>query len=54
MAAGALFACWSGAGPSVLALSSAGERTAIAGRFASILNGSGLVLTPEIARRGIE
>ncbi len=54
MAAGALFACWSGAGPSVLALSSAGERPAIAGRFASILNGSGLVLTPDIARRGIE
>jgi homoserine kinase len=51
---GALFACWSGAGPSVLAFSSAGDRPAIAGCLASILNGLGLVLTPEVAIQGIE
>jgi homoserine kinase len=54
LAGGALFACWSGAGPSVLALSLAGRRPEIENRLTSILNGLGSVLSPAIAARGIE
>jgi homoserine kinase len=54
LAGGALFACWSGAGPSVLALSLAGRRLEIENRFTSMLNGDGSVLSPGIAKRGIE
>jgi homoserine kinase len=54
LANGALFACWSGAGPSVLALSSAARRPEIARRLAGLFNGRGSVLTPDIAAGGID
>jgi homoserine kinase len=53
-AAGALFACWSGAGPSVLVVVHATQRPDVALRLASILERRGSVLTPEIAASGIE
>ncbi|MDH3259483.1 MAG: homoserine kinase [Acidimicrobiia bacterium] len=52
--AGALFACWSGAGPSVLALSGAAQRPEIALSLASVLDNRGSVLTPAIAANGVE
>lgn len=54
LAGGALFACWSGAGPSVLALSLAGRRPEIENRLTSILDGHGSVLSPGFATAGIE
>jgi homoserine kinase len=54
LAAGAFFACWSGAGPSVLALSSASLRPHVARNWAARLDKQGVVLTPEIATAGIE
>ncbi len=54
LTAGAFFACWSGAGPSVLALSSASLRPDIVRSWAALLDKRGLVLTPEIAAAGIE
>lgn len=54
LAGGALFACWSGAGPSVLALSLSNRRPEIENRLTSILSGLGSVLSPGIADRGIE
>ena len=54
LAGGALFACWSGAGPSVLALSLADQHSQTESRLTSILNGLGSVLSPGIATDGIE
>jgi homoserine kinase len=54
LGAGALFACWSGAGPSVLALSPGARRPEIAKRMGALLNGRGSVLTPDIAAGGIQ
>lgn len=53
LAGGALFACWSGAGPSVLAFATAARRSDVENRFNSILMGRGLVLAPGIATGGI-
>jgi homoserine kinase len=53
-AAGALFACWSGAGPSVLAMAAAAQRSEIELMLASQLDGRGLVLTPDIAEHGMK
>lgn len=51
--AGALFACWSGAGPSVLAVAPIAQRPKVARTLASVLDGRGMVLTPEIATEGL-
>jgi homoserine kinase len=48
-AAGALHACWSGAGPSVLAFVTEAVRDA----FEDLLSGNGEVLEPEIDRSGV-
>jgi len=53
-AAGALFACWSGAGPSVLAMAPVSRRPEIEGAMASVLDGGGLVLSPGMAHSGVE
>lgn len=53
VAAGADYACWSGAGPAVLALTSVARRSAVAEALASIPDRSGVVLTPDIATDGI-
>ena len=52
-AAGAFFACWSGAGPSVLAVAPVAQRPEVARTMASVLDARGMVLTPEIAAEGI-
>jgi homoserine kinase len=54
LTAGALFACWSGAGPSVLAIALSARRPDIVVSLESALNGRGLVLTPDLADSGIE
>src|SRR3990170_4318272 len=48
LTAGALFACWSGAGPSVLAIALSARRPDIVVSLESALNGRGLVLTPDL------
>ena len=53
LAAGAFFACWSGAGPSVLALSPASVRPEIVRSLTTRLGRRGLVLTPDVAAFGI-
>ncbi|NOY55119.1 MAG: homoserine kinase [Actinobacteria bacterium] len=52
--AGALHACWSGAGPSVLALTAAGSRTAVVDAMRVELGIDGVVLTPEVAFDGVK
>jgi homoserine kinase len=51
--AGASYACWSGAGPSVLAFCSDDERDSVAGAFAEILAGAGDVIAPSVDRQGV-
>ena len=53
-AAGASFACWSGAGPAVLALVPQPLRSAVAETLGKALGGRGLVLTPAIATTGLD
>ncbi|GBD85524.1 homoserine kinase [bacterium BMS3Abin02] len=52
--AGALHACWSGAGPSVLALTAADRRTAVVDAMRAELGNDGVVLTPEVAVDGVK
>ncbi len=52
--AGAGLAGWSGAGPSVIAITSDSQRTHVATAMSLILNGAGVVLTPGIATAGVE
>ena len=52
--AGAGFACWSGAGPSVLAMATTARRDEVAAAVKLVLGSRGVVLTPEIATAGIE
>lgn len=53
LSAGAGYACWSGAGPSVLALASVSQQAEVAAAMASVLDGRGEVLTPEISVAGV-
>jgi len=50
--AGALHACWSGAGPSVLALVTAGTTESVRDALADVLDG-GYVLSPDLDRTGL-
>ncbi|NIA23936.1 MAG: homoserine kinase [Gammaproteobacteria bacterium] len=50
---GALHACWSGAGPSVLALTVAEKRSAVVAAMRAELGNDGVVLTPEVAVDGV-
>jgi len=50
--AGALHACWSGAGPSVLALVTAGTTGSVRDALADVLDG-GYVLSPDLDRTGL-
>jgi homoserine kinase len=51
--AGALHACWSGAGPSVLALVRFEQRPAVIEAFSELLDETGEVITPEVAFQGL-
>ncbi len=51
--AGALHACWSGAGPSVLALTVAEARPSVVSALSSVLGDAGRVVTPEVAASGL-
>ena len=50
--AGAAHACWSGAGPSVLAVVDAGRVGAVSAAMASAL-GAGRIITPAVSARGV-
>ena len=50
----ALHACWSGAGPAVLALVEQGETEQVSETLARILGRAGRVLTPAVATSGVE
>jgi homoserine kinase len=52
-AAGALHACWSGAGPSVLAFVTDSTGEAVRAAFEDVLAGDGEVLEPQIDRSGV-
>ncbi len=52
-AAGGLFACWSGAGPSVMAIASGARVPEVVGSMESVLGGEGVVLTPGVAVVGL-
>lgn len=52
--AGALHACWSGAGPSVLALVRRRRRPLVADALGGILGKDGVVLLPDVALGGVE
>jgi homoserine kinase len=52
ISAGAYHACWSGAGPSVLAIAPADTIEAVADAMAARIDGEGVVLRLEIATRG--
>jgi homoserine kinase len=52
--AGALHACWSGAGPAVLALVDRAETERVAEVMSRMLGGAGRVLTPAVATFGVE
>lgn len=54
LATGASFACWSGSGPSVLAMTSKAQRPGVVRSLVSVLDGRGMVLMPEVAESGIE
>ncbi len=51
--AGAAYACWSGAGPSVIALVGSSNRAEVEKALEASLAGNGAVLTPGIARQGL-
>ena len=51
--AGALHACWSGAGPSVLAVVLEDRMDAVVAALADELDGEGTILRPEVALRGL-
>ena len=51
--AGALHACWSGAGPSILAVTGPSEADGVAAALAGALDDQGVVLMPEIATTGL-
>lgn len=51
--AGALHACWSGAGPSILAVVTEESRSSVVEALRFALAGEGTVLQPEIAFRGL-
>lgn len=51
--AGAAHACWSGAGPSVLALTEAEHRDAVVRSLSELLGTDGRVLTPDVASTGV-
>jgi homoserine kinase len=53
ISAGAAHACWSGAGPSVLAFADAGHVVAVREAMASVLGGDGVALTLEPDRIGV-
>ncbi len=52
--AGACHACWSGGGPSVLALTAIERRPDVVAELAAVLGDLGRVLTPEVDHRGLE
>ncbi|MFW2338986.1 MAG: homoserine kinase [Acidimicrobiia bacterium] len=51
--AGAMHACWSGAGPSILAVAGPNEADQVAAALAGALEDQGVVLMPEIAAVGL-
>lgn len=51
--AGALHACWSGAGPSILAIAGPKEADQVSSALADALDHEGVVLTPEVAAVGL-
>jgi homoserine kinase len=51
--AGAFHACWSGAGPSILAVTDAGHVAEVTAALNGALAGDGTALTPDVARRGL-
>jgi homoserine kinase len=51
--AGAMHACWSGAGPSILAITGPNEADQVAAALAGALEDQGVVLMPEIAAVGL-
>lgn len=51
--AGAMHACWSGAGPSILAIVEAEGLEAVAAALGATLEGEGSILTPEVALEGL-
>ncbi len=53
LAAGALHAAWSGAGPAAIAFATEATVDAVAGAMADVLQGDGEVTEPEIDRLGI-
>lgn len=52
-AAGAVHACWSGAGPSVLALASEASQRSVVDHLSGLLGDRGFVLTPALALQGL-
>jgi homoserine kinase len=52
--AGALYACWSGAGPSVLALTDAARRPSVVAALELVVGAGGVVMSPAIDHRGAE
>lgn len=52
--AGARHTCWSGGGPSVLALTAVERRPHVVAELAAVLGELGTVLTPEVDHRGLE
>lgn len=53
LGAGALHACWSGAGPSVLALATADTADAVAEALQEVMGTEGTVLRPAVATQGL-
>lgn len=53
LAAGALHACWSGAGPSALALATAATEDAVSSAMSHVLEGAGRVARPAIDHSGV-
>jgi homoserine kinase len=49
---GALYACWSGAGSSVLALTTDSHRSSVVDALTELLGGRGAVITPAVDHRG--
>ena len=54
LSAGAVHACWSGAGPSVLALAPTTKRMSVVDVMRDELGDDGVVLTPRVASEGVK
>jgi homoserine kinase len=52
--AGALFSCWSGAGPSVLAFTEERNRPAVIAALQAVFSDRGVVISPGVDQRGAE